>query len=222
MVLRALLRCARNKYVIDITDHSGDASQYRVHQSLKNNCHGRLSWLSVFPNSISLRRPSDALKNQFERGTLANKLMLKKQYFRMEMTENTTVESHLKTMKELTDRLAAIDAPISEEDQVLGSLPKPYALETQLELGNVQQSILHEERKLSDTKRSDPESTALIGSSSERQKQKRTVTCFECGEPGHFRRDCPEFKQRMAARKIHRAKPAEEQESDSEESCNHA
>ncbi len=66
----------------------------------------------------------------------------------MEMTENTTVESHLKTMKELTDRLAAIDAPISEEDQVvtlLGSLPKPYAtvvtaLETQLErltLGNV-------------------------------------------------------------------------------------
>ncbi len=56
-------------------------------------------------------------------------------------------------MKELTDRLAAIDAPISEEDQVLGSLPKPYALETQLELGNVQQSILHEERKLSDTKR---------------------------------------------------------------------
>ncbi len=70
----------------------------------------------------SIENPSDAwaaLKNQFERGTLANKLMLKKQYFRMEMTETTTVESHLKTMKELTDRLAAIDAPISEEDQVV-------------------------------------------------------------------------------------------------------
>ena len=62
--------------------------------------------------------------------------------------EHYTVESHLKTMKELNDRLAAIDAPISEEYQVvtlLGSLPKPYAtvvtaLETQLErltLGNV-------------------------------------------------------------------------------------
>ncbi len=39
----------------------------------------------------STESPSDAwtaLKNQFERGTLANKLMLKKQYFRMEMTEN--------------------------------------------------------------------------------------------------------------------------------------
>ncbi len=132
--------------------------------------------------------------------------------------------------------------PIAEEDQVvtlLGSLPQSYAtvvtaLETQLEyltLGNVQQSILHEERKLSDTKRSDTkrsdhESTALIGSFGERQKQRRTLTYFQCGEPGHFRRDCPEFQQRMAARTIHRAKPAEEQvpdsESDSERlhSCN--
>ena len=43
----------------------------------------------------------------------------------MEMAEGTPMEAHIKTMKELTDRLAAINAPISEEDQVvtlLGSL----------------------------------------------------------------------------------------------------
>ena len=60
----------------------------------------------------------DALRNHFERDTLANKLFLKKQYFRMEMREGTSVEKHLKDMKELTDRLAAIGAPIAEEDQV--------------------------------------------------------------------------------------------------------
>ena len=60
------------------------------------------------------------LRNHFERDTLANKLFLKKQYFRTEMKEGTSAEKHLKYIKELTDRLAAIGAPIddSEEDQV--------------------------------------------------------------------------------------------------------
>ena len=55
----------------------------------------------------------------------------------MEMAEGTSMEEHIKTMKELTDRLAAINAPIAEEDQVvtlLGSLPPSYsALVTALE-----------------------------------------------------------------------------------------
>ena len=62
------------------------------------------------------REAWDALRNHFERDTLANKLFLKKQYFRMEMKEGTSIEKHLKRMKELTDRLAAIGAPIAEED----------------------------------------------------------------------------------------------------------
>ena len=83
------------------------------------------------------RRAWTALKNHFERDTLVNKLILKKQYFRMEMAEGASMEAHIKTMKELTDRLAAINAPIAEEDQVvtlLGSLPPSYsALVTALE-----------------------------------------------------------------------------------------
>ena len=46
------------------------------------------------------------------------------------MKEDTSVETHLKCMKELTDKLAAISAPIFEEDQVvtlLGSLPRNYS-----------------------------------------------------------------------------------------------
>ena len=48
----------------------------------------------------------------------------------MEMTKDTSMEAHIKTMKELTDRLPAINAPIAEEDQVitlLGSLPPSYS-----------------------------------------------------------------------------------------------
>ena len=57
----------------------------------------------------------DNLKQQFESNTLQNKLLLKKQYFCAEMS----LEKHLKTMKELTDKLAAVGSPISEEDQIV-------------------------------------------------------------------------------------------------------
>ena len=68
------------------------------------------------------------------------------------------MQQHLKNMKELTDKLAAIGAPIGEEDQIvtlLGSLSKSYAtLVTALEvrvddisLDFVQQALIHEEQK---------------------------------------------------------------------------
>ena len=70
------------------------------------------------------------------------------------MKEGTSIEKHLKRMKELTDRLAAIGAPIAEEDQVvtlLGSLRYSTlvtALEARVDgisLNYVQQALAHEE-----------------------------------------------------------------------------
>ena len=71
-----------------------------------------------------------ALRKHFESDTLVNRLLLKKQYFHMETKEGSSVEHYIRTMKELADRLAAINAPISEEDQILtllGSLPSSYS-----------------------------------------------------------------------------------------------
>ena len=120
--------------------------------------------LAITPSQLylvtSCERPKeawDALRNQFERDTLANKLLLKKQYFRLEMKEDTSIEQHLKHMKELTDRLAAMGAPIAEEDQVvtlLGSLPKSYSTfvtaqeaRENVSLNYLQQALAHEEQK---------------------------------------------------------------------------
>ena len=52
----------------------------------------------------------DTLKknNYLEQETLANKLFSKKQYFRSEIKEGTSVEQHLKNMEDITDKLAAI------------------------------------------------------------------------------------------------------------------
>jgi hypothetical protein len=91
------------------------------------------------------------LEKHFERDSLSNKIFLKKKYFRSEMKEGESLTNHLKSMKQLTDRLAAVKAPISEEDQVvtlLGSLPDSFSslvtvleAQTDLTLDRVKQSL---------------------------------------------------------------------------------
>jgi hypothetical protein len=98
------------------------------------------------------------LKGHFERDALANKLSLKKKYFRCEMKEGDRLTEHLKQMKVLKDQLSAIGAVIEEEDQIvtlLGSLPSSYAtivtaLETKIDnltLQFVKQALINEEQK---------------------------------------------------------------------------
>ncbi len=168
----------------------------------------------------------DTLRNHFERETLANKLFLKKQYFRTEMKEGTSMEVHLKHMKELTDRLAAIGAPIAEEDQVvtlLGSLPPSYsvlvtALEARVDdvkLNFVQQALTHEEQKRNGQfGRSSGGQTdsALVGAQKKGWPRKQ-IRCFDCGETGHVRRNCPRKKRLGSPGLAHRVKIAEEESS---------
>lgn len=94
-------------------------------------------------------------------------------------------------MKELTDKLSAIGAPISEEDQVvslLGSLPQRYStLVTALEacvddvsLSYIQQALIHEEQQ----KNAGPGKFLVSGGGSERQKsalvgkQEKKLRCY--------------------------------------------
>ena len=162
----------------------------------------------------STESPAEAwklLQEHFQKDTLNNRIYLKKRYFRMEMTEGKSIQQHLKEMKELTDRLAAIQCPIDEEDQVvtlLGSLPRSYAtlvtaLETRtgkLDLASVQQALTHEEMKLNEGgtgASGDAHDAALLGTQkTNRDKRyqprpKSPPKCYGCQKVGHFHRDCP-------------------------------
>jgi len=175
----------------------------------------------------------DALRNHFERETLANKLFLKKQYFRSEMKEGTSIDSHLKNMKEITDKLAAIGAAISEEDQVvtlLGSLPPRYstlvtALETrvdQVSLKFVQQALINEEQKqlgqlgYGHSGMSGGETDSVLVGAYKKGKPLNQVRCFGCSGIGHFIRDCPRRKKTDNYMPTYKAKTAEENNSASD------
>ena len=143
------------------------------------------------------------------------------------MKENTPMESHLKEMKEITDRLASIGAPISEEDQVvtiLGSLPLSYstlvtALEAQVDdikLDFVQQALIQEELKkkgaaVNDDAIRTQQDTALVGAQ-KRERFRKSPVCWKCNQVGHIQCFCP-YERNLKS--DHRAKTAEEVHSDS-------
>ena len=144
----------------------------------------------------------DALKNHFERETLANKLLLKKQYFRSEMKEGTSVDQHLKHMKDIADKLAAIGAPISEEDEIvtlLGSLPRSFAtLVTAIEarmdgvsLDYVQQALIHEETKQLELSGELSGAESALTGALKRNTSRDRPTCYGCANVGHIHRYCP-------------------------------
>jgi len=166
----------------------------------------------------------EALRTNFERDTLANKLFLKKQYFRMQMKNGTPMEKHLKYyMKELTNKLAAIGAPISEEDQVvtlLSSLPPSYstlvtAIEARVDdvsLRFVQQALIHEQQNRSGqfgqaSDASCGQADSVLVGVQKKGYRRKLLKCFECRAASHFRRDCPKRKQ---SNPVHNVRAADE------------
>jgi len=127
----------------------------------------------------------------------------------------------------LTDKLAAIKAPIAEEDQVvtlLGSLPSSYStLVTALEardnisLSYVQQLLVHEEQRLKGKNKPNGSMDARNGTGQtlvgKQNFQKgggyqHKKVCYLCGVAGHFHRDCPKNRYQKFSKPKHKAKPA--------------
>ena len=144
------------------------------------------------------------------------------------------IETHLKYMKELTDKLAAIGAPIREEDQAVTLLGTELTSELfyscdslgahvgDIRLDFVQQALIHEEQKLklSNTMLGGQEDSALIGKL-RKPLRYQNQKCYYCGQVGHFHRDCPKRRQQDNGRPLHKAKTAEEKVPEKQKSAVH-
>ena len=149
----------------------------------------------------------EKLSAHFDRSTTANKLYLKKRFYRLQMKAGTKLTEHFKTMKELTDQLAAIGVNIGDDDQVmtlLGSLTKDYdtivtALEThaedELTLTYVQQALINAEQKNSEQKLS----AKVVSEQGATGAFVSSIICHKCRKPGHIKRECPEMTQKNTA-----------------------
>ena len=79
---------------------------------------------------------------------------------------------------------------------LLTSLPESYdmlvtALEVNVDVPKMEvvtERLLHEERKQQDKGSSFPSKALSVS------RHKKRPRCFNCGKPGHFRRDCCQLK----------------------------
>jgi len=128
------------------------------------------------------------------------------------MKEGSSIETHLKHMKEVTEKLAAIGAPIEEEDQVvtlLGSLPSSYstlltALEARVDnikLDFVQQALMNEDLKLKTHSQGEQQDSALLGKF-RRPLRPGYFKCYHYGQAEHFCIDCQRRRQHLHKAKL--------------------
>ena len=129
------------------------------------------------------------------------------------MREGTSIEDHLRHMKAITDKLAAINAATGEEIQVvtlLGSLPESYdtvvtALETQkgeARLEFVRQTLINIEQKKGQSSpasagvpdgnrsQSNSEAALLSANNSYRADSSNRRWCYKCSHMDHYQREC--------------------------------
>ena len=208
-----------------------DKAQQKAMATLVVGIHSKLIYLVT--SCTTPKDVWDTLRGQFERNTFANKMFLKRQYFTTKMSEGQSVQDHLKCMKEISDKLAALGSAVAEEEQVVAlliSLPPSYqtlvtALEAKgddLSLEFVQQALVSEEQK---RQVSVGEAVTECDQNSALHVNKGAVKffkgrCYTCNKEGHKSYECleklvkssrpPIRKSFQRLNTVHRAKTVRE------------
>ncbi len=161
-------------------------------------------YLITASDVMNLRQAWTALHGHFERPSLSNKMALKSQLFGFQMKPGNSIKSHLQELTSLIERLAALDDPVSEQDQVvllLRSLPASFEglVTAYMPKGEVRMAELHEVLITHEACLTGPSgahsasgTSSAVFSGFSRQNMKRgSHGCYRCGQMGHFHRDCP-------------------------------
>jgi hypothetical protein len=150
----------------------------------------------------------------YENRGLANRLFLRRKFFTATWEHGESMLQMVNRIKDMAEQLAAIGAPVSEEDTVmtiLSALPETYstvviALESRnmsdLTLDFVSARLVHEDLKHKDLGNVNGINSALATNSSRQQQNQNNDTadriadiksrtkCRKCGKKGHWAKEC--------------------------------
>ncbi|KAH9299887.1 hypothetical protein KI387_044110 [Taxus chinensis] len=167
----------------------------------------------------------DALGKLYEKLSASYKIFLMKNLFNMKMSENSSVADHLNDFNTVVNMLASVTIEFDEEVRallILCSLPESWnslvmvvsnsvPANSKLKFEDVVGVILSEEMWRKRSGESSTSGNALTvetrgrqknrgnrGKSKdrERSKSKNKIVCWNCGNPGHAKKDCWELRDK--------------------------
>ncbi|KAK9687589.1 GAG-pre-integrase domain [Popillia japonica] len=140
-----------------------------------------------------------SLSNIFERKSTFSKLFVMKKLIKLKCTSED-LQEHFMQVETLLRELEAAGAKLDESDKVcylLLTMPEKYSVvitaietvTTDITLSFVKSRLLDAELKFKD---SQPETDSNKNCSFSAKKQFVPGKCFQCGEHGHYCKDCPQ------------------------------
>jgi hypothetical protein len=167
--------------------------------------------LHVKPHHASMLRTKTtakevwkALEELYESQGAAAKLDLLHQLHKLELDYEESMVRYFNRVRDLRDRLVGVGHEIKEDELVLhllNGLPEEYETEKVLitaqekapKLDKVFTVLLRAEQRVGVKRKHDEEAARAFVAKEHKKSQVRK--CWECGQKGHLRRDCPDLKK---------------------------
>lgn len=159
--------------------------------------------LANVQNLSSAKQLWEKLEGLYQAKGISNRLLLKEQFHNLRMDEGTKISDHLSTLNNIVSELESIKVEIDDEDKALRlilSLPPSYVHlkpvlmygKESLSFEEVATKIISEERRMKNDESTSSSSMLLTRSGANGKKiHAKNLVCWECGKPGHVKRNCP-------------------------------
>ena len=154
-------------------------------------------------NVTTAREAWTALKDQFQRVSLMQKIRLRKQYYRLELQYGGDIHEHIRKLCELHNQMKELGEDTNDKDlamTLLASLPferyqslivsLDVAGEDNLKFNNVKALLLNEVDRIADSTIEDQQMVAKKATTGSFTQLKASPKCYNCGKRGHIAKNC--------------------------------